>query len=163
MKKQSLGIPIVASVLTIFLGVSGVLVSGLPTRAQPTITGSEGADGACSNRTLQGDYGFALEGQFLAGPRTGQQLRGVAMTHFDGEGSLRQVDHVVVNGVPPVIEWSPGSGPYSVNPDCTGTAQINFTDGRPPVDLHLVVVRQGKEIHTVVDANVTTSVGIKRD
>jgi hypothetical protein len=52
MKKQSLGIPIVASVLTIFLGVSGVLVSGLPTRAQPTITGNEVADGACSSRTL---------------------------------------------------------------------------------------------------------------
>lgn len=164
MKKQSLGIPILASVLTIFLAVSGVLLSGLPTRAQPTtITGNEWADGACSNRTLQGDYGFAIEGQFLAGPRAGQQLRGVAMTHFDGEGNLRQVDHVVVNGVPPAIEWSPGNGPYTVNPDCTGTAQINFTDGRPPVNLHLVVVRQGGEIHTVVDANAATSIGIKRD
>jgi hypothetical protein len=85
------------------------------------------------------------------------------MTHFDGEGILRQVDHVVVNGVPPAIEWSTGSGPYTVNPDCTGTAQINFTDGRPPVNLHLVVVRQGAEIHTVVDVNAATSIGIKRD
>ena len=164
MKKHRLGIPIIAGVLTISLGVLGVLVSGPPTRAQSTtITGNDGADGTCSNRTLQGDYGFAIEGQFLAGPRAGQQLRGVAMTHFDGEGNLRQVDHVVVNGVPPTIEWSPGSGPYTVNPDCTGTAQINFTDGRPPVNLHLVVVRQGREIHTVVDANAATSIGIKRD
>lgn len=164
MKKQSFGILIIASVLTIFLGMFGVLVSGPPTRAQSTtITENVGTDGACSNRTLQGDYGFAIEGQFLAGPRAGQQLRGVAMTNFDGEGNLSQVDHIVSNGVPPTTEWSPGSGPYAVNPDCTGTAQINFIDGRPPVNLHLVVVRQGREIHTVVDANAVISIGIKRD
>jgi hypothetical protein len=29
------------------------------------------------------------------------------------------------------------------------------------VNLHFVVVRQGKEIHTVVNANAVTSVGIK--
>ena len=148
--------------------VCGLLGSGASARA-----GSE--EGACSNRTLNGDYGFAIEGVILAIPGItlppgGIPLRGVAMTHFDGaansggpgKGTLNQVDHVVVGGMPPPVEWTPGHGTYAVNPNCTGTAQI-IIPGNPlsPVNLHFVVVRQGKEIHTVVNANAVTSVGIK--
>ena len=44
-----------------------------------------------------------------------------------------------------------GSGTYAINADCTGTATLNFSDGRPSVLLSLIVVRQGTEVHTVVD------------
>jgi hypothetical protein len=113
----------------------------------------------CSNRTLHGDYGFALEGEIL-GPNL--PFRGVVMQHYDGKGNLTQVDHVVVNGVPPAEEWTPGSGTYTVNPNCTGSAVINVP-GNPlsPVNLHFVVVRQGREIHQVVDANAVSAVGVK--
>jgi len=106
----------------------------------------------------------------LSSPYPGYRFRperlsrsgGVALTHFDGKGNLTQVDHVVVNGMPPPAEWTFGSGTYSVNPDCTGTAQINIP-GNPlaPVKLHFVVVKQGKEIRTVVEANAVTSIGIR--
>ncbi len=165
MKRESLRIPMIASVLIIVLGVLGVLVSAPRSKAHSTpITDDERADGPCSNQTLRGHYGFAIEGQFLPGGFIVGPLRGVAMTDFDGEGNLSQVDHTVVNGTPPPIQWTPGSGTYTVNPDCTGTAQINI-DGRPPVLLSLVVVRHGREIHTVVDNpfRAVTSVGIKRD
>ena len=165
MKRQSLTISMIASALMIFLVGLGVLVSGPRTRAQSTaVTENEREDGPCSNRTIRGDYGFAIEGDILAGPSR-IPLRSVAMTHFDGEGNLSQVEHFVFNGVPPPIEWSPSSGTYTVNPDCTGTAQIILADGIgiPPVNLHLVVVRHGREIHTVVDVNAVTSIGIKRD
>jgi hypothetical protein len=118
------------------------------------------ADSNCSNQTLHGDYGSTIEGEILGfGP-----VRGVAMAHFDGKGNMTQVDHVVVNGILPALQWTPGFGTYTVNPDCTGTGQINIP-GSPfsPVNLHFVVVRQGKEIRTVVDANAVTSVGIRRD
>ena len=164
MKSQNLRISMIASALMIFLVGLGVLVSGPRTRAQSTaVSENEGEDRdqACSNRTIRGDYGFAIEGDILAGPNR-IPLRSVAMTHFDGEGNLSQVEHFVFNGVPPAIEWSPSSGTYKVNPDCTGTAQILLT-GFPPVNLHLVVVRHGREIHTVVDVNAVTSIGIKRD
>ena len=111
----------------------------------------------CSNHTLFGDYGFALEGTFL-GP--GLPFRGVVMQHYDGKGNLTQVDHIVVNGVPPAEEWTLGSGTYTVNPDCTGAAVIN-APGNPPINLHFVIVRQGKEIHQVVDSNAATAVGIR--
>jgi hypothetical protein len=85
------------------------------------------------------------------------------MGHFDGKGNYSQVDHVVAGGTPPPQEWTSGSGPYTVNPNCTGTLVINIP-GSPfsPVKLHFVVVRQGKEIRTVVDSgSASTSIGIK--
>ena len=39
---------------------------------------------------------------------------------------------------------------YAVNPDCTGTFTINFTDGKPPVATAFVVVDNGNEIDVVV-------------
>jgi len=83
------------------------------------------------------------------------------MAHFDGKGNITQVDHIVTNGLPPAQEWTPGTGTYTVNPDCTGAAVINSGSTPFPLNLHFVVVRQGKEIRQVVDANAVTAVGIR--
>ena len=138
------------------MALCGLLALGSAAQAQPPRV-------SCSTRTLQGDYGFTIEGQILAGPFAGP-VRGIAMTHFDGQGRLSQVDHVVGAAGPPPIEWTPSSGTYTVNPDCTGTAQFVFPDGR--VDhLRLVVVKSGAEVRTVVSAVgfSVTSVGVRRD
>ena len=158
---QTNSIPRISILAAPMLIVFGLLASGPAARAQS-------GDGPCSNRTLQGDYGFSVEGIIMAipgvplPPGVALPVRGVAMTHFDGKGNLTQVDHVVVNGMPPPEQWTSGSGPYSVNSNCTGTAMINIL-GNPlsPVILHFVVVRQGKEIHTVVEANAVSSVGFR--
>jgi hypothetical protein len=145
-----------------------LVASGLMVAASPAhVELSRGAvhddeDGkGCSNGTLRGDYGFALQGEIL-GP--GIQLRGVVMQHYDGKGNIAQVDHIVENGMPPATEWRPGTGTYTVNPNCTGSAVI-IVPGDPgsPIHLHFVVVNQGKEIHQVVDANAVTAVGTKVD
>lgn len=150
--KPSLRISILASPLMM---VFGLLASGPLARAQSR---------PCSNRTLAGYYGFTIEGQILGGPFAGP-LRGVAMTYFSGDGKLSQVDHVLLGGTPPPAEWSPAVGTYTVNPDCTGAAQLIFSDGRPPVNLRFVVVKSGTEIHTVVadPGFASTSLGIRRD
>ena len=123
----------------------------------PTVRADNEDTKGCTNKTLQGDYGFALEGEIL-GP--GLQFRGVVMQHYDGNGNFTQVDHIVFNGMPPAEEWTAGSGTYTVNPNCTGSAVI-IVPGNPlsPINLHFVVVKQGKEIHQVVDANAVTAVG----
>jgi hypothetical protein len=74
------------------------------------------------------------------------------------------VDHVIDNGMPPTEEWTPGSGTYTVNPDCTGSAVLNIP-GNPlsPVSIHFVITKQGREIRQVVDANAVTAVGNKVD
>jgi hypothetical protein len=125
----------------------------------PTARADDEDAKVCTNHTLHGDYGFALEGEIL-GP--GLQFRGIVMQKYDGKGNFTQVDHIVVNGAPPAEEWTPGSGTYTVNPNCTGSAVI-IVPGNPlsPINLHFVVVKQGKEIHQVVDANVVTAVGNK--
>jgi hypothetical protein len=137
--------------------VCGLLVA--PSSMGPTARADNEDTKVCTNRTLQGDYGFALEGEIL-GP--GLQFRGVVLQHYDGKGNFTQVDHIVFNGVPPAEEWTPGSGTYTVNPNCTGSAVV-IVPGNPlsPINLHFVVVREGKEIRQVVDANAVTAVGNK--
>ena len=148
-----------STVATPVMIVCGLLAAGFPARADDDTD-------TCTNRTLRGDYGFTIEGVGGLPPGTAiNAIRGVAMGHFDGKGNYSQVDHVVANGMPPPMEWTKGSGPYKVNPDCTGTLVINIP-GSPfsPVKLHFVVVRQGKEIRTVVDSgSASTSIGIKVD
>jgi len=114
----------------------------------------------CTDKTLQGDYGSQIEGTIL-GPNL--PFRGLAMAHFDGKGNITQVDHLVFDGIPPAIEWTPGTGTYTVNPDCTGSAVINSPSGQGPVNLHFVVVNHGKQINQVVDANAVTAVAYRVD
>ena len=156
MRKQSLTISMIATPVMI---VCGLLASGSTARA-------ESQDGSCSNRSLRGDYGSAVEGVVLPGPGVVIPIRGVVMTHYDGQGNFTQVDHIVINGVPPAIEWTPGTGTYHVNANCTGTIHLVPSTGGF-VNLTIVLVRQGKEIHTLVTApfdgpgRTVSSVGIK--
>jgi hypothetical protein len=149
----------ILTTLTLALILSSLLAFGPSALAQSAK--AQSLDGRCSNRTLSGDYGFALEGT-IVGP--GLSLRGVVLQHYDGKGNLTQVDHIVTGGFPPPFEWTPGSGTYSVNPNCTGVAVINIP-GNPdsPVNLHFVIVKHGKQIHQVVDANAVMAVGTKID
>ena len=118
-------------------------VAALISASTALAAGNDGArpadDQSCSNRTLRGDYAFHIEGAFVDAP-TPLLLRGVAMTRFDGKGHLSQVDHVVFNGMVPPIDWTPATGTYRVNADCTGEAEI-IIPGSPfsPVILRLVV------------------------
>jgi hypothetical protein len=123
-----------------------------------------GQPGACSNAIIKGEYGFNFSGQFLGGPAAGP-ITGAGMLVFDGQGNLTEVDHIVSNGNPPPVQWRSATGTYTVNADCTGTAEIDFTDGSPPIHLTMVVVRRGREILNVVDnpGAAISSVSIKRD
>jgi hypothetical protein len=73
------------------------------------------------------------------------------MTRFDGHGNLSQIDTVTISGIVVAdFTHAPATGTYSVNPDCTGTFNLDFTDGRPPVSVNFVVVDNGFEIDAVV-------------
>lgn len=106
---------------------------------------------ACSNRLISGTYGFTVQGNKLGGMGPVGPMVGVALTQFDGIGGLTQIDTVTVAGeVVADFTHTPATGTYTVNPDCTGTFTLNFTDGRPPVVTNFVVVENGAEIDTVV-------------
>jgi hypothetical protein len=132
-----------------------------PLLAAPALAQSGDNDG-CTNATLSGDYGFRITGQILPPGGAPIQRDGVAMTHFDGQGKLTQVDFVMANGIPvagpsdPLTGFHVGeTGWYSVNPDCTGVAEIVFPT--PPgmssgakIDLMFVLSNHGRTIHTIV-------------
>lgn len=126
----------------------------------------------CGNQTLHGSYAFRVSGEVFT-PGGVVNRDGVAMTHFDGNGNLTQVDWVVANGVPvpgPRNQYGlhdMETGTYTVNPDCTGNAQINFPI--PPngtsgaiIELTFVIGDSGRTIHTIVSSltppNSTTPV-----
>jgi hypothetical protein len=115
----------------------------------------------CSNATLIGNYAFQITGQILAPAPAAGPVAGVALTLFDGNGNLTQVDNVVHNGVAPIEDWRPATGTYTVNPNCTGTFTFtpqptNPADGGPALTLHFVVTRDGSQIRTTVTGSPNT-------
>jgi hypothetical protein len=115
----------------------------------------------CNNDLIRGDFGFTIEGQKLGGPGPVGPQVGVAMTTFDGNGNLTQVDTVTIGGVL-VADFSHqhATGTYTVNSDCTGTFTIHFHDGRPNVTVNFVVTQDGNEIDTVVIPPPPAAAGI---
>ena len=112
--------------------------------------------GVCNNMTIKGTWANSLHGQIFLPDGTVLTLAGVVKTINDGEGNFTQVDAVGVNGniVP---GWRPGSGTYTVNPDCTGTATI-VIPGQPDVHTQFIVSQSGNTSHFVVlDPGLATS------
>lgn len=147
---------LIARVLTLCLTSASVSLAV----AQSNSSSQTGGHKACSNRTIAGDYGVQIEGTIL-GPNL--TLRTLVMETFDGAGNLSSVDHVVVGGQPPVEEWRPTTGIYSVNPDCTGSASLDTGQGNPPLNYHFVIVDKGRQILLVVDGSAIRGVGYRVD
>lgn len=126
-------------------------------------TGSLGAaDGdrrGCSNATLKGAYGFILTGTGASGPPPAplQQLIGVGMVHFDGDGNFTQTDNIHGSITGFTAPDRPGSGTYSIKEDCTGVSTL-LIEGQAPVERRIVVVDKGREVRTVVTSPASTMV-----
>jgi hypothetical protein len=135
----------------------GVVSFGLAT-ATPSTQGQfsewQQTDGRqrerCTNRSLQGNFATMVEGYFLAGAAQ-VPLRSVALTHFDGRGNVSQVDHAVVDGMTPPVDWAPATGTYQVNPDCTGQSELNIP-GNPlsPLSIRFVIADDGNLLLSVL-------------
>jgi hypothetical protein len=111
---------------------------------------------ACGNETIKGAYAFTLRGQIFLPDGSTLVLDGVAKQTFDGNGHFTQVDAVADNGVL-TLGWRPGSGTYSVNPDCTGTQTLSV-DGLPDLHLQFIVSQSGRKIRQVVtDPGIATT------
>jgi hypothetical protein len=137
------------------------LALALATSGTPTVSAHDDGPKACSNRTLRGDYGSAIDGAIvLPSPAPSILLRGLVMQHFDGDGNFSQVDFITLNGVPETSDWRPASGTYEVNADCTGTAVINFDDGHV-LHTRLVVIDGGRQVMGLVEGIATSSIGTR--
>ena len=89
-------------------------------------------------------FPIAEEGRLLAGEphRLGRMQcapGGVGRIERVGAGRLA-FDHAVVEGMTPPVDWTPATGTYQVNPDCTGQAELNIP-GNPlsPLSIRFVI------------------------
>lgn len=107
----------------------------------------------CSTATLHGEYGFSVNGSRPnpKNPAEIEQIIGVALTIFDGQGNLTQTDniHGSASGYDPSAVDRPGVGTNTLNEDYTGTMTL-LNEKAPPLSLRIVVVKDGSEIRTVV-------------
>jgi len=131
--------------------------------ALSAIPASANNDG-CSNATLNGDYGFTVLGDQPNPDGTTSPIKGIGITHYDGAGKLTQMDFVITGGVPGAangnslagFHFSTGeTGTYTVNRDCTGSAEIDLNVPVPfgstgVIKLMLIVTNGGLAIHVVV-------------
>jgi hypothetical protein len=129
------------------------------------------AQTVCSNATLKGDYGLQIVGTrpapsvvsgIQATPGTIEQVAGVVVQIFDGAGGFTQTDNVK-GSLSGITFDRPGTGTYSVNPDCSGTFTVN-NPGAPPLVNRFVIVDNGQAFTTVVvspQAVMVTATGKK--
>ncbi len=120
----------------------------------------------CTKALLHGDYAFTITGQIFPPGKPAITRQGVAMTHFNGDGTLTQTDFVMqypdmsggsspVPGEPDgVTQFNTGEqGSYQVFASCTGEMEIDFPPvgaGGAVIKARFVLSRDGKAIHTVV-------------
>ena len=87
------------------------------------------AQSVCSNATLSGTYGALVSGYILAGsdgaPLAAPVPRfAINLLTADGAGNLTRAGTQNIGGT---VSPNPGTGTYSVNPDCTFTVTYSST------------------------------------
>ena len=104
----------------------------------------------CSVGASVGTYVVKCNGYLTPGPNAPMvPATGLAKAVADKDGNWSGSGTLSLGGA--ILSQKVQSvRPAQVNPDCTGTFTIDFTDGRPPVVTNFVVVGNGSEIDTVV-------------
>jgi hypothetical protein len=97
----------------------------------------------------------------LPAPGVSLEFRGLTLTHFNGDGGMTAMESIVVGGNLQSPDWVQSSGNYTINPDCTGTATINTPLSPVPLQLHLIVVDNGKRAFSVLDASALLTTFIR--
>ena len=117
-------------------------------------------DSDCSIETLKGEYGTSISGTRPAPPRlsgvpnyvpgTIEQVIGVGVLTFDGNGAFTQTTNEKgsLSGI--VVPNRAGSGTYTVNSDCSGTSTLNIPGLPFSIVSDFVIVDRAREFHAFV-------------
>lgn len=148
--------------ITIVFGLLALAASAAAQSSYTLTNGSEGTGPRCSNRTLSGDYACSTQGYLLNVPIPGVPPKatfvGLTVNHYDGQGNVSWLEHVVFNGAPFNQGWAPASGTYTINPDCTGTAVVITPNSPVPLNLYVVIAEHGKEFSEVLNTDALLTV-----
>lgn len=145
----------------LWAAVTSALALSLPSAVQAQGNDNDG----CTLSTLKGDYGLRISGQvFNSAGSIVTQRDGIVMQHYDGAGKLTQEDYVFANGV--LVPGPPDpitgfhiheSGTYTVNSDCTGSAEVSFPSpgsglSGAVIQVMFVLSNHGRTIHQIVSS-----------
>jgi hypothetical protein len=104
----------------------------------------------CTNAMLKGEYAFAVTSFTLP-----QVVVGIKT--FDGKGKLKQMDYIGDSlRTAGHTDFAVGeTGTYTVNPDCTGTMEIDLNahvsaGSTGVIKIVFVISDEGRSIHEVV-------------
>lgn len=142
-----------ASFVSALVGV----VAGI-TLTLPAVVGAQDVAG-CTNATLNGAYGARAQGFHVTGPDGTPFAQPVPVVAFnlllaDGAGNITRTGTANVNGT---INPNPGTGTYTVSPDCTFTVSFARPSGVPQT-IDGVLVNAGTKAF-VVTTNPATDPG----
>jgi hypothetical protein len=127
--------------------------------ALPALSGAARAAGAddygCSNATLQGEYAFAVTAYTPPGLPNGPPSVVTGIRVYDGIGHFTQRDY---GGNKTPADFSPKGqerGIYTVNPDCTGSDELDLNVPVPSgstgvIKVLFVISDGGRHVHEVV-------------
>lgn len=117
------------------------------------------ANGECTNATLNGTYGYVLEGFFQGYKRSPLGSTSIAASNgietFDGNGNTFGSETVNVAGE---TFQQTFTGTYHVNADCTGSITRNLSNGLTTTG-SLSLVDGGREIEVANRANMVIQFG----
>lgn len=148
-----------ATQMMIVFGLFAVGATAVAQSNQTPTSGNDGNGGRCSNRTLNGSYGYSANGQVLPAPGLSFPFTSTGIATFDGNGNVSWIEHTVVGGAQQGADWtSSTSGSYTVNSNCTATAVVVTPNSPVPLNLFFSLVQQGKQLYSVVNGNAITGV-----
>jgi hypothetical protein len=105
-------------------------------------------DKGCSNATLTGTFSEKDNGFITNPPPAPASLfAGVVLETFDGDGTITASGITSLDGtVTPQTE----TGTYTVNPDCTGTYEVQISPGGFTAHAFFVIDDGGNELQIIV-------------
>ena len=106
---------------------------------------------ACSNGSLTGSYGFAINGT-----ANGNPITAVGQIATNGNGTLAGIETISENGT--LGNLLEVLGKYSIRSNCTGTMTIQAA-GRSKQNFNVTVISGGKQIDMVQTDSGTTELG----
>jgi hypothetical protein len=118
----------------------------------------------CSNATLTGTYAMIWSGFTTKKAPVGNEVpfAGTGVVTFDGAGNASVSVTFAINGV--ISTNLTGSGPYTVNPDCTGSWAVTSGD-LAGFTSSLVMIGGGAEVFgvdTAASSGTTVSFDLKK-
>jgi hypothetical protein len=134
-------------------------VTALTLSIAPTVNAY---DRGCSNATLKGTFAEKDTG-FIPNPppAPASLFAGVNLDTFDGKGTITATGFATLdgNGAPQTE-----NGTYTVNPDCTGTYEVQISPGGFTAHAFFVIDDGGNELQIIVTdpGNVITCIARKQ-